>query len=229
MPTETDIQSRITFLETAGGKRVPFRSLLEARWAVFFTQCGLKWQYEPKRFQLPSGIPYTPDFRVHKVGWFEIKPTPAKLLETEAKIREFINNAALVLSNESEKMFFVSVGGRPNIAGVMYGTSPRGLPITRRALAELFYEASTFRRGDVSLRDYSEGVIRLAAKTAASFRQGAVSFKECLFKFRHDECGTAFTRLSKDYKGEEDHPFAMRELLKVYVKQQQKYSKKNSR
>lgn len=38
-----------------------FRSRLEARWAVFFDELGLEWQYEPEGFDLPSGL-YLPDF-----------------------------------------------------------------------------------------------------------------------------------------------------------------------
>lgn len=51
-----------------------FRSRLEARWAVFFDALGLRWEYEPEGFVLPSGRYYLPDFKLHGIGWFEIKP-----------------------------------------------------------------------------------------------------------------------------------------------------------
>jgi len=62
-----------------GGCR--FRSRLEARWAVFFTELGWRWQYEPEGFELPSGW-YLPDFLVHIASpsegngdrWIEVKP-----------------------------------------------------------------------------------------------------------------------------------------------------------
>jgi hypothetical protein len=44
---------------------------------VFFDALGLKWEYEPEGFVLPSGKHYLPDFRVTIRGvvhWFEIKP-----------------------------------------------------------------------------------------------------------------------------------------------------------
>lgn len=41
-----------------------FRSRLEARWAVFFDALGVKYEYEPDGFVLPSGRKYLPDFRV---------------------------------------------------------------------------------------------------------------------------------------------------------------------
>jgi hypothetical protein len=54
-----------------------FRSRLEARWAVFFTSIGLRWEYEPEGFNL-DGEAYLPDFRVWtpqgQPMWFEIKP-----------------------------------------------------------------------------------------------------------------------------------------------------------
>ena len=44
-----------------------FRSRLEARWAVFFVAAGIKWEYEPQGFELPSGKRYLPDFLIHNV------------------------------------------------------------------------------------------------------------------------------------------------------------------
>lgn len=51
-----------------------FRSRLEARWAVFFDELGIKWQYELDGFELPSGKRYLPDFFLPEIGWFEVKP-----------------------------------------------------------------------------------------------------------------------------------------------------------
>jgi hypothetical protein len=52
-----------------------FRSRLEARWAVFFEECGVKWGYEVEGFDLPSGR-YLPDFYLSEAKCFvEIKPT----------------------------------------------------------------------------------------------------------------------------------------------------------
>ena len=42
-----------------------FRSRLEARWAIFFDACGVKWEYEPEGFTLPNGQFYLPDFLLH--------------------------------------------------------------------------------------------------------------------------------------------------------------------
>lgn len=44
-----------------------FRSRLEARWAVFFDACGVKFEYEPEGYDLGNGLMYLPDFLLHGV------------------------------------------------------------------------------------------------------------------------------------------------------------------
>lgn len=52
-----------------------FRSRLEARWAVFFDELGLPYQYELEGFELPGKVWYLPDFYLSIQGkWVEIKP-----------------------------------------------------------------------------------------------------------------------------------------------------------
>lgn len=55
-----------------------FRSRLEARWAVFLTEAGFDWEYEPEGAALDAGR-YLCDFRVTRPGsgtavWLEVKP-----------------------------------------------------------------------------------------------------------------------------------------------------------
>lgn len=54
-----------------------FRSRTEARWAVFFTALGLRWEYEPEGFNIDGEL-YLPDFRVWTPQgepiWYEVKP-----------------------------------------------------------------------------------------------------------------------------------------------------------
>ena len=50
-----------------------FRSRLEARWAVYFDSIGIKYEYEPEGYELPSGW-YLPDFWLPQVRMFaEVK------------------------------------------------------------------------------------------------------------------------------------------------------------
>lgn len=51
-----------------------FRSRLEARWAVFFDELNLQWEYEKEGFELQAGR-YLPDFWISTVNmWAEVKP-----------------------------------------------------------------------------------------------------------------------------------------------------------
>lgn len=52
-----------------------FRSRLEARWAVAFTEASIAWQYEPEGFDLGRAGFYLPDFWLPQVSmWAEVKP-----------------------------------------------------------------------------------------------------------------------------------------------------------
>lgn len=52
-----------------------FRSRLEARWAVAFTEARIEWQYEPEGFDLGEAGFYLPDFWLPQVSmWAEVKP-----------------------------------------------------------------------------------------------------------------------------------------------------------
>lgn len=59
-----------------------FRSRLEARWAVFFDELGIEWEYEPQGYVISEGygnpddktFPYLPDFYLRDYGaWAEVK------------------------------------------------------------------------------------------------------------------------------------------------------------
>lgn len=57
-----------------------FRSRLEARWAVFLTEAGFHWEYEPEGVMTSTGG-YLCDFRVSRNDvtiWLEVKPKLAE-------------------------------------------------------------------------------------------------------------------------------------------------------
>lgn len=84
------IESKVCALEIAG-KRTVFRSILEARWATFFTDRGLEWEYEPFKFPIgDKGLTYTPDFRVEGIGIIEVKPYWDALAESIDRIEKYI-------------------------------------------------------------------------------------------------------------------------------------------
>lgn len=62
-----------------------FRSRLEARWAVFFDVCRVRWEYEPEGFVLSNGQYYLPDFLLHDV---EGRATGDLYVEVKGKMTE---------------------------------------------------------------------------------------------------------------------------------------------
>ena len=84
-----------------------FRSRLEARWAVFFDACKIKYQYEPQGFVLDSGKCYLPDFYLPQYNTFvEIKPNDDEEIENAKKVL-----IDLVLSfNEQDASALLCVG-----------------------------------------------------------------------------------------------------------------------
>lgn len=62
---------------------VRFRSRLEARWAVYLDNVGIKWLYEYEGYQLPGGW-YLPDFYLPQEKiWLEIKPSEPSEIEIQ--------------------------------------------------------------------------------------------------------------------------------------------------
>ncbi len=85
-----------------------FRSRLEARWAVFFDACGVKWEYEPEGFELEDGTWYLPDFYLPEIDtFFECKGVMSD--KDAHKIEEFLrcSNKMLVVGY-SDMTFAVS-------------------------------------------------------------------------------------------------------------------------
>ncbi len=64
--------------------RYVFRSVTEARWALFFDKLGIDYEYEPTKFSIPGIGGYVPDFYLPNVKggtWIEIKgkvPNPTE-------------------------------------------------------------------------------------------------------------------------------------------------------
>lgn len=87
-----------------------FRSRLEARWAVFLDQLGIKYEYEPEGFVLGDGSTYLPDFRLTEFGcWLEIKP---RVAEPDS---DAWNKAKRLAEAAGANVYIVS--GAPNIKG----------------------------------------------------------------------------------------------------------------
>ena len=70
-----------------------FRSRLEARWAVFFDEAGIKYRYEDEGFEVGE-MKYLPDFYLPDIGCHvEVKPSANALMEngTQEKLAWMID------------------------------------------------------------------------------------------------------------------------------------------
>lgn len=87
-----------------------FRSRLEARWAVFFKEIGLVFQYELEGFKLPSGKQYLPDFYLPSLDlWVEIKPNKEAVTDYDLnRYYEFIDsyNFLLIIGVPTEESVY---------------------------------------------------------------------------------------------------------------------------
>lgn len=67
-----------------------FRSRLEARWAVFFDEVGITYEYEPEGLLLHNGSYYLPDFYLPQFHcYFEVKRQPKEIQRSQLPFEEF--------------------------------------------------------------------------------------------------------------------------------------------
>jgi hypothetical protein len=101
---------------------VLFRSRTEARWARFWRELGVDWDYEPQGFVTAAGKPYLPDFVVFPaLGrlWVEVKGSWESDPDGIAKFRTFAaqrphpaeTRAALLVGRPALDGRFLVVGG----------------------------------------------------------------------------------------------------------------------
>lgn len=76
-----------------------FRSRLEAKWAVFFDEMMIKYEYESEGFVMFSGRNYLPDFYLPDFGIFvEIKPgIKDKIKEWKQNCEEFLDTGKSIM------------------------------------------------------------------------------------------------------------------------------------
>lgn len=86
-----------------------FRSRIEARWAVFYTEMGIRYEYEREGFDLGEAGLYLPDFWLPDLGfWVEIKGTKMTDAE-EAKVS--------ALADAADQRVYVFTGDIPVFDG----------------------------------------------------------------------------------------------------------------
>lgn len=90
-----------------------FRSRLEARWAVYFKELGVPYEYELEGYQLADGSRYLPDFFLPTIGLHvEVKPNQDISRKDLEKIIKFAVDAEqklllIVGTPSTEAMYLV--------------------------------------------------------------------------------------------------------------------------
>ena len=69
-------------------KKILFSSRLEVRWAKVFDELKVAWDYEPRRYELPNGSSYLPDFWLPEVRTFVEVKSPQGFESGKACCRE---------------------------------------------------------------------------------------------------------------------------------------------
>jgi hypothetical protein len=131
-----------------------FRSRLEARCAVFLEAMGLRWEYEPEGFELPSGR-YLPDFKVydadklHGFYWLECKGGKPKDQEVQLakELCESSLGAPCVVFT-SETMEFVRLYYLRGIDGDNYYLPSQACHRYGDDFNSAFFITETLRAGD---------------------------------------------------------------------------------
>lgn len=107
-----------------------FRSRLEARWAVFFDACKIRWEYEKEGYDL-DGLRYLPDFWLPDFGmWIEVKPKLEPIntdnnywwmVPDPSKPEEFAKAAGLTFATRSPVVVVCGPPG-PEPQGAMFSS-----------------------------------------------------------------------------------------------------------
>ena len=83
---------------------IPFRSRLEARWAIFFDAMSTPWEYEPENFITRHG-PYLPDFYLPECDSFFIVKGEGITEEEKEKVED--------LAAKTERGAVIAIGQIP--------------------------------------------------------------------------------------------------------------------
>ena len=162
-----------------------FRSRLEARWAVFFDACGIKYQYEPEGFNI--GFRYLPDFYLPWWNCFvEIKPDEKEAIsEGELCCTRLFNEKADIVT-------MLCVGDPLNddirICCITENKFGSGGPYFLKAR---FLEGCEWSAGECGNWSYSKHHISIVADTisylfTSNYKMALVDTSYELAKFRND-------------------------------------------
>lgn len=93
---------------------IKYRSITEARWAIFFGELELKVKYEEERITLIDGQKYLPDFYIPEFDcYFEVKANNDDIVIDEA-------SKALTLARMGKKVLLAKGAPSPKTPNILY-------------------------------------------------------------------------------------------------------------
>lgn len=134
-------------------KDIQFRSRLEARWAKFFDEFGMVWDYEPHTFRIDLGDgcyeQYTPDFLIYGGVWHyvEVRGDQNRM---DREYGDWIRKCEAIHDIEQ----IVLLGNLPELNMTKWDRSP------------------AFHAWKFGSQDLPQGPIRYSLPTYAYFHQG---------------------------------------------------------
>lgn len=158
-----------------------FRSRLEARWAVFFDELDLSWDYEPEGFEFEDGTRYLPDFWLPVANsWIEIKGSTPTWEEVDAIYRLGIesDHCSLLISGDPANHTAIAIPGLQGNVGHAELTQCRKC----EALALDFGHDGWSIIGDCPKECSVKGILR-----HESYEEAATSARSA--RFEHGESG----------------------------------------
>ena len=123
-----------------------FRSRLEARWAVFFDQLGITWEYEPEGYATSVGN-YLPDFRIHVPDdyypyWFEVKP-PDSLVDDRHRVLCVETAMPMIVARGMPRNYGDQLRGRASaLTAMLWGDYPTGAQIPAGETQPMIFPAA---------------------------------------------------------------------------------------
>lgn len=137
-----------------------FRSRLEARWAVFFDELGIDYEYEPEGFMLADGVRYLPDFYLPRFTlYIEVKPKMDRHCVDSLQVKEWERKCRLFRDVIGKAIMIVYGDPAEDIWGNIFAWIDDGEQLITDDSAARFIRVWGNKKDEDTERYYNERVV----------------------------------------------------------------------